>query len=217
MQMQLGSDIQIRDGLLAESILLREKPRLGFERTETTLHQASIRLNYLNGNRVSSTVVLESRQVSLKAQQQTYGKQADGSYKADPAAVKKAIAGGKAIGSGECVALCRFLSGAPNSGTWTAGQHAAGLTDADIGTAIATFDSSGHYPSDHDPMGKNSAIYMGRGTNGSIWVVDQWPVGDGPPGTHQPFLHEIRNYAPDNNVHPLRSNNADAYYVIRVP
>jgi hypothetical protein len=101
--------------------------------------------------------------------------------------VKKAIAGGKAIGSGECVALCRFLSGAPNSGTWTAGQHAAGLTDADIGTAIATFDSSGHYPSDNDPLGKNSAIFMGRGAQGSIWVVDQWPVGDGPAGG-TPFL-----------------------------
>ncbi len=149
--------------------------------------------------------------------QHQYGRQADGSYKADPAKVKAAIAGGKAIGSGQCVDLCRFLSSAPRSDKWTAGRHAASLTDADIGTAIATFDSSGHYPSNKDPLGKNSAIFMGRGTNGSIWVVDQWPVGDGPSGTHQPFLHEIRNYAPDNNVHPLRSNNADAYYVVRVP
>ena len=70
LQMQLGSDIEIRDGLLAENTLLREKPRLGFERTETTVHQASIRLNYLNGNRVSSTVVFEGRPVSLMAQQQ---------------------------------------------------------------------------------------------------------------------------------------------------
>jgi hypothetical protein len=71
MQMQLGSDVQIRDGLLAENTLLSEKPRLGFERTETTVHQASIRLNYLNGNRVSSTVVFEGRPVSLMAQQQS--------------------------------------------------------------------------------------------------------------------------------------------------
>jgi hypothetical protein len=68
--MQLGSDVQIRDGLLAENTLLREKPRLGFGRTETTVHRASIRLNYLNGNRVSSTVVFKGRQVSLMAQQQ---------------------------------------------------------------------------------------------------------------------------------------------------
>ena len=68
--MQLGSDVQIRDGLLAENTLLSEKPRLGFGRTETIVHQASIRLNYLNGNRVSSTVVFEGRQVSLMAQQQ---------------------------------------------------------------------------------------------------------------------------------------------------
>jgi RHS repeat-associated protein len=172
---------------------------------------------FILGNMGIGGTELQASQSRVAQQQTQYGKQADGSYKADPAAVKKAIAGGKAIGSGECVALCRFLSGAPNSGTWTAGQHAAGLTDADIGTAIATFDSSGHYPSDNDPLGKNSAIFMGRGAQGSIWVVDQWPVGDGPPGTHQPFLHEIRNYAPDNTVHPLRSNNADAYYVIRVP
>jgi hypothetical protein len=78
--MQLGSDVQIRDGLLAENTLLREKPRLGFERTETTLHRASIRLNYLNGNRVSSTVVFESRPVSLMAQQQS------GQPAADPSA-----------------------------------------------------------------------------------------------------------------------------------
>jgi hypothetical protein len=68
--MQLGSDVQIPDGLLAENTPLSEKPRLGFERTETTVHQASIRLNYLNGNRVSSTVVFEGRPVSLMAQQQ---------------------------------------------------------------------------------------------------------------------------------------------------
>jgi hypothetical protein len=156
--------------------------------------------------------------LTVLAQQQTqYGKQPDGSYKADPAKVKAAIAGGKTIGSGQCVALCRFLSGAPNSGTWEAGKHALDLTDADIGTAIATFDSTGHYPSDGDPLGKNSAIFMGRGAQGSIWVVDQWPVGDGPRGTHQPFLHEVIYHDPNEKVPSLRSNNSNAYYVIRVP
>ena len=160
----------------------------------------------------------KQKEEQQQAQQQNqYGRQADGSYKADPAKVQKAIDGGKAIGSGQCVDLCRFLSGAPNSGSWVAGKHAADLTNADIGTAIATFDSTGHYPSNSDPLGKNSAIFMGRGAQGSIIVVDQWPVGDGPPGTHQPFKHTIINYPPDNKVHPLRSNNADAYYVIRVP
>ncbi len=67
--MQLSSSPQIPDGLLAAMTLLSEKPRLGFERTETTVHQASIRLNYLNGNRVSSTVCWNVRQVSLMAQQ----------------------------------------------------------------------------------------------------------------------------------------------------
>ena len=116
----------------------------------------------------------------MQAQQQNqYGKQADDSYRADPAQVKKAIAGGRAIGSGGCIALCLFLSGAPNSGTWTAGQDAAGLTYADIGTAIATFDSSGHYPSDKDPLGKTqrsswAEVQMaasGWWTSGP-WVMD---------------------------------------------
>jgi hypothetical protein len=71
MQMQLGSDVQIPDGSLAAMTPLSEKPRLGFGRTETTVHRASIRLNYLNGNRVSSTVAFEGRPVSLMAQQQS--------------------------------------------------------------------------------------------------------------------------------------------------
>ncbi len=76
--MQLGSDVQIPDGLLAAMTPLSEKPRLGFGRTETTVHRASIRLNCLNGNRVSSTVAFEGRPVSLMAQQQmTTGKERD--------------------------------------------------------------------------------------------------------------------------------------------
>ncbi len=159
------------------------------------------------------------------AKQRTHkpGRQPDGSYIAPTgpgSEIYKRLHGqmkNGPIGSGECVDACRFFSDAPNSDSWVAGTHALSLTDADIGTAIATFDSSGHYPSNSDPLGKNSGIYMGRDAFGGIMIVDQWPVGDGPPGTHQPFLHTIPNYAPNNNVHPLRSNNADAYYVILAP
>ena len=150
--------------------------------------------------------------------QQTYGRQLDGSYKADPAKIQAALDGKKSLGeSDQCASLCKFLSGAPGTGAWTAGKHAADLTDADIGTAIATFDSTGHYPSDTDPLGKNSAIFMGRGAQGSIFTVEQWPADHGRSVAVPPFKRAILNYSPDNNVHPSRSDNADAYYVIRVP
>ncbi|QMV20115.1 hypothetical protein GOB94_16605 [Granulicella sp. 5B5] len=68
--MQLGSDIQIRDGLLAEMMLLREKPRLGFGHAESTVHQGLKAANYLNHVRDTTTVVRYSWQMSLMAQQQ---------------------------------------------------------------------------------------------------------------------------------------------------
>lgn len=113
--------------------------------------------NYLMASAAESEAFMQG----ASAQQQTYGRQPDGSYKADPAKVQKVIDAKKPIGSGQCVDLCRFLSGAPKSDSWVAGRHAADLTDADIGTAIATFDSTGHYPSNNDLLGKNSAIFMG--------------------------------------------------------
>ena len=84
--MRPASEHHIPEGLLAANVLLREKPPLGFERTETTVHQASIRLNYLNGNRVSSTVVFEGRQVSLKAQQQSSQTTSNSTAPSDPIA-----------------------------------------------------------------------------------------------------------------------------------
>jgi RHS repeat-associated protein len=202
-----GVDLDGHDGCTVEGVA---------DCTSAVSNENSTQDASYSENLVDALIGYHDRDAKAKAQQQ-YGRQPDGSYRADPAKVQKAVDAKKPIGSGQCVDLCRFLSGAANSNSWVAGRHAADLTDADIGTAIATFDSTGHYPSDNDPLGKNSAIFMGRGAQGSIIVVDQWPVGDGPPGTHQPFMHTVINYSPDNNVHPLRSNNADAYYVIRVP
>ncbi len=70
-------------------------------------------------------------------------------------------------------------------------------------------------PSDSDPLGKNSAIYMGSGYGG-IWVVDQWPANPemNRPNNVPPFLHFIPYYSPDNTHNPSRADNADAYYVI---
>lgn len=73
--------------------------------------------------------------------------------------------------------------------------------DTKPGTAIATFNYKGHYPS---KSGWNSAIYLGKGTNGSIWVLDQWPG-------HPP---EPREIPVKNNALP--ANNSGAYSVILV-
>jgi hypothetical protein len=69
--MQLASDAQIPDGVLAARVLLNEKPRLGFRAVECTVHQGLEAAKYLNRVGVATTVVRYSWQVSLKAQQQT--------------------------------------------------------------------------------------------------------------------------------------------------
>jgi RHS repeat-associated protein len=152
-------------------------------------------------------------------------RQPDGSYKADTgpgSEIYRRLHGqmtNNPIGpNGECVDACRYFSGAPKSTLWSPGRHAMELNDTtDLGLAIATFDSSGHYPGDTDPLGKNSGIYMGHSPFGGIMMVDQWPPPENPPNTNAPFLHPVRYYPPDNMTHPLRSNNADAYYVILAP
>jgi hypothetical protein len=69
--MQLASDAQIPDGVLAARVLLNEKPRLGFRAVECTVHQGLEAAKYLNRVGVATTVVRYSWQVSLKAQQQS--------------------------------------------------------------------------------------------------------------------------------------------------
>jgi hypothetical protein len=115
------------------------------------------------------------------------------------------------VGNGECVTACKKFAGLEGTSTdqWRAGPKVVDDKDIKPGTAIATFDDKGHYPG--KDQNKNSAIYLGRGTNGSIWVLDQWPAR---PGTtqkaHPPQPRELRPGG--TNV----SNNSNAYYVILV-
>ena len=148
------------------------------------------------------------------AAQQQYGRQADGSYKADPAKVQGAIDAGKPIHEpgnpdqkSECVFACKFLAQMKNIGTgqWRKGRAAAGLNDTtDIGLAIATL-GSGTYPSQHG----NSGIYMGHDANGGIRIVDQWP-NNGPDYNH-PFEHTLTRHDQGPAMDP------SAYFVIMVP
>jgi hypothetical protein len=86
------------------------------------------------------------------------------------------------------------------------------VDDKDIkpGTAIATFDNQGRYPG--EGQNKNSGIYLGRGVNGSIWILDQWParplVGQ---KVHAPQPRELLT-----DGRRGASNNSNAYYVILV-
>ncbi|QMV17273.1 hypothetical protein GOB94_00030 [Granulicella sp. 5B5] len=107
--MQLGSDIQIRDGLLAEMMLLREKPRLGFGHAESTVHQGLKAANYLNHVRDTTTVVRYSWQMSLMAQQQQPADQPltnvvyneTGSLRADPNAKPGAPGSAQDLANGQ--------------------------------------------------------------------------------------------------------------------
>ena len=64
-----------------------------------------------------------------------------------------------------------------NTDQWRAGPQVTTGKDIKPGTAIATFDSNGHYPKGDQP--KHSGIFLKKGTNGSIWILDQWPARSG--------------------------------------
>jgi hypothetical protein len=112
------------------------------------------------------------------------------------------------VGNGQCVSACSKFSGVTgDTKLWRAGAGVADNGDVKPGTAIATFDSNGRYPTGKD---KNSGIYLGPGTKGSIWILDQWPAHD-PNPAHPPQPRELLN----DNARGV-SNNSNAYHVILV-
>ena len=76
-------------------------------------------------------------------------------------------------GSTECVEFVRQAAGAPQTKSWKRGKKVedAGLKDIERGTAIATFDDQGRYPT--DALGQHAAIYLSHDKN-RIVVLDQW-------------------------------------------
>lgn len=74
-------------------------------------------------------------------------------------------------GDAECVEFVRQATGAPKTSLWVPGLKVADARQGDIarGTAIATFDDSGHYPT--NGLGKHAAIYL-RHTAQMIEVLD---------------------------------------------
>ena len=159
----------------------------------------------------------------LLADAHKFGRQADGSYKADltsPDIARRLRAGFIATNSDwvgeshQCVAACKRFSQMESNVTsrqWVRGLPVVG-NNIPPGTAIASgWNSKKRYPQSEDPH-KNSGILLGPavlGPPGSIRILDQFPS---PPNPAQP--RDVRYYAdPKYDV----SNNANAYYVILVP
>lgn len=105
-------------------------------------------------------------------------------------------------GNTECVEFVRQVTRAPHTTLWKPGVRVKDTTLGSIrkGTAIATFDDNGKYPT--DGQGKHAAIFLGKNAAG-IQVLDQWnSQGKVLPRTIR-FNHTGK-----------RSNNGDTFYVI---
>jgi hypothetical protein len=109
-----------------------------------------------------------------------------------------------ASGRTECVEFIRQVTGAPHTITWKKGAKVLSAATGTIsrGTAIATFDGSGQYPTEN--LGKHAAIYLSH-TNAGIRVLDQW---------HDQGEVKERTIKANQPVTTKRSNNADTFFVI---
>jgi hypothetical protein len=109
-----------------------------------------------------------------------------------------------AKGNTECVEFVRQATGAPQTGSWKKGKKVGDANAGEIarGTAIATFDANGRYPT--DALGQHAAVYLSHDKNGIV-VLDQW--------NSQGEVKErtIRFGRPAGT---RRSNDASTFYVI---
>jgi hypothetical protein len=113
--------------------------------------------------------------------------------------------GQPSVGTGECVPLVQAATGAPLSTEWRPGVQVQGNMNIRPGTAIATFDSNGHYDG-------HAAIYLGQDTSG-IQVIDQWNIRDPQGrfmGQHQPSERTL----PLNDPAHARINRGEFYNVV---
>ncbi len=110
-----------------------------------------------------------------------------------------------AAGHTECVEFIRQAAGAPGTPAWKPGVKVSDAKMGDIprGTAIATFDSSGKYPT--DALGRHAAIYLSQSADG-IQVLDQWN------SQGQVLPRTIHFKRPKGTT---RSNDGDTFYVIQ--
>lgn len=107
-------------------------------------------------------------------------------------------------GNTECVEFIRQATGAPETKQWKKGKKVSEGKVGEIGrgTAIATFDANGNYPT--DLLGKHAAIYLLHNEK-CIQVLDQWDSQ----GEVKPRPIWFRR--PKGTK---RSNDGDTFYVI---
>lgn len=114
----------------------------------------------------------------------------------------------------ECVEFVRQTTGAPKTTTWRRGQSIQDAKPGSIprGTAIATFDSQGHYPTDKG--GKHAAIYLSHDDKG-IQVLDQWNY-DKATGKGGEVKPRFIPFEPSKEG-ASRSNDGSTFSVIETP
>ncbi len=109
-----------------------------------------------------------------------------------------------------CAIMVQRTTLAPSTELWRPGIKVKDALPGEIeeGTAIATFDANGRYPTT-DPPGRHAAVYVSHDATGIV-VVDQW-AGDDPKTTPGRRTIAYRGEA-------LKGwqNNGDYYYVVEV-
>jgi hypothetical protein len=107
-------------------------------------------------------------------------------------------------GNTECVVFVQKATGVPETPKWTRGRRVKSFKQDELarGTAIATFDEKGKYPT--DKLGKHAAVYLSHDNKG-IQVLDQWND-----------LGEVKQRLIRFNrpAGTKRSNDGDTFYVI---
>ena len=107
-------------------------------------------------------------------------------------------------GHTECAYFVQQATGAPQTTSWRAGLKVSEAKRGDIarGTAIATFNDEGKYPT--DTLGYHAAVYLEHNME-RILVLDQWNAQG------EVLQRPIMFHRPKGT---RRSNNADTFYVI---
>lgn len=109
-----------------------------------------------------------------------------------------------AQGHTECAEFIRQATNAPGTPAWKQGRKVSDAKLGEIlrGTAIATFDDVGRYPT--DGLGRHAAIYLYH-TQDGIYVLDQWNAQ----GEVKPRLIHF-----NKTKGTRRSNDGNTFYVI---
>jgi hypothetical protein len=102
---------------------------------------------------------------------------------------------GKSVGDGQCVAFVRGATGLPDHRSWKQGLPVKGAS-LPRGTAIATFDAEGKYPS--HKTGNHAALYDGQDSQG-IWVYDQWKNDKEAKPVHRRHIPSRNGVGPSSN------------------